>query len=194
VIYKHYIPGLGTYFRDIGDIGDDDGAAFARYGDARLDKAMQWLDETIARHPADKIESIQVFLLGFSRGATLARAFARRIQDRCHSDPARPGGHLWTSVKRPFSIGFLGLFDTVASVGIPASAGVELLVHRQEMGGTGAHAGAQAQQQRKRLGRTSLRSQGRSRPDPQPLGWSRGLGEESAGSARGGDAQCTSSR
>lgn len=133
-IYKHYIPGLGTYFRDIGDIGDDDGAAFARYGDARLEKAMQWLDETIARHPADKIETIQVYLLGFSRGATLARAFARRIQDRCQSDPAQRGGHLWTSVKRPFSISFLGLFDTVASVGIPASAGVGSLFIAKKWG------------------------------------------------------------
>src|SRR3990167_2469901 len=63
-IYRHYIPGLGTYFRDIGDIGDDDGSAFAKYGDARLDKAMQWLDDTVAKHPADKIESIQVSLFG----------------------------------------------------------------------------------------------------------------------------------
>lgn len=133
-VYKHYIPGLGTYFRDIGDIGDDDGAAFARYGDARLNKAMQWLDETIARHPADKIEAIQVYLFGFSRGATLARAFARRIQDQCQSDPAQPGGHLWPSVKRPFSIGFLGLFDTVASVGIPASAGVGSLFIAKKWG------------------------------------------------------------
>jgi hypothetical protein len=123
-IYAHYIPGLGTYFRDIGDIGDDDGAAFAKYGDARLDKAMQWLTETVAKHPADKIESIQVSVFGFSRGATLARAFARRIQARCHIDPNDTTQHLWPGVNKPFAIQFLGLFDTVASVGIPASAGI----------------------------------------------------------------------
>lgn len=123
-IYKHYIPGLGTYFRDIGDIGDDDGAAFARYGDARLAKAMQWLDETVAKHPADKIEAIQVSLFGFSRGATLARAFARRLQDRCQTARSRSSVHVWPGVGKPFAIQFLGLFDTVASVGIPASAGV----------------------------------------------------------------------
>ena len=123
-IHAHYIPGLGTYFRDIGDIGDDDGAAFAKYGDARLNKAMQWLDDTVAKHPADKIESIQVSVFGFSRGATLARAFARQIQSRCHLDPADISQHLWRSVNKPFAIQFLGLFDTVASVGIPASAGV----------------------------------------------------------------------
>lgn len=123
-IYKHYIPGLGTYFRDIGDIGDDNGAGFAKYGDARLDKALQWLDETIAKHPADKIESIHISVFGFSRGATLARAFARRVQDRCHVDPAGTNQHLWPGVNKPFAIQFLGLFDTVASVGIPASAGI----------------------------------------------------------------------
>ena len=123
-IYKHYIPGLGTYFREIGDIGDDDGAAFAKYGDARLDKAMQWLDETVVKHPVDKIEGIQVSIFGFSRGATLARAFARRIQARCVVDPLNASQHLWPSIGKPFAIQFLGLFDTVASVGIPASAGV----------------------------------------------------------------------
>ncbi|MDX9843134.1 MAG: DUF2235 domain-containing protein [Aquabacterium sp.] len=126
-IYKHYIPGLGTYFRDIGDIGDDDGAAFARYGDARLDKAMKWLDETIDRHSVDKIETIQIYLFGFSRGATLARAFARRIQERCQSNQEVPKQYIWPEVGKPFSIEFLGLFDTVASVGIPASAGLNSL-------------------------------------------------------------------
>lgn len=125
--YKHYIPGLGTYFRDIGDIGDDDGAAFAKFGDARLDKAMQWLDETIDRHPADKIESIQVYVFGFSRGATLARAYVRRIQDRCQQLSGQSGRYSWPKVGKPFSVEFLGLFDTVASVGIPASAGVHSL-------------------------------------------------------------------
>lgn len=125
-VYRHYIPGLGTYFREIGDIGDDDGSAFAKYGDARLEKAMQWLEETIAKHPADKIEEIQVSLFGFSRGATLARAFARRVQARC--EPASgPRRYLWPATRKPFVIQFLGLFDTVASVGIPASAGVDSL-------------------------------------------------------------------
>lgn len=126
-IYKHYIPGLGTYFRDIGDIGDDDGAAFAKYGDARLDKAIQWLDETIARHPADKIESIQVYVFGFSRGATLARAYVRRIQALCQQMSGQSGRYVWPKVGKPFSVEFLGLFDTVASVGIPASAGLHSL-------------------------------------------------------------------
>jgi Uncharacterized alpha/beta hydrolase domain (DUF2235) len=117
-IYAFYIPGLGTYFRQINDIGDDDGMAFGKYGDARLDKAMQWLKETVAQHPADKIVEIKISLFGFSRGAALARAFARRVDAICDDGG---GEKLWPSVKRPCSIYFMGIFDTVASVGAPAS-------------------------------------------------------------------------
>lgn len=119
-IYRFYIPGLGTYFKEIGDIGDDDGMAFGKYGDARLDQAMKWLDATIAKHPADKIESVNLAIFGFSRGATLARAFARRVNDRCAWDDGTRQGTL-RSIERPCEIYFLGLFDTVASVGLPAS-------------------------------------------------------------------------
>jgi hypothetical protein len=119
-IYAHYIPGLGTYFKDIGDIGDDDGMAFGKYGDARLDQAMTWLDATIAKHPSDKIESVNLAVFGFSRGATLARAFARRVNDRCKWE-AGQGQAMLSSIHRPCEIYFLGLFDTVASVGLPAS-------------------------------------------------------------------------
>jgi hypothetical protein len=121
--YAHYIPGLGTYFRKVGDIGDDDGMAFGKYGDARLDQAMKWLDESLAHHPSDKIEGIRLALFGFSRGATLARAFARRIQARCDWD-ADTGKATLRGPGSPCEIYFLGLFDTVASVGLPASASV----------------------------------------------------------------------
>lgn len=122
-IYAHYIPGLGTYFKDIGDIGDDDGMAFGKYGDARLNQAMKWLDDTIAKHPQDKIEAVNLSIFGFSRGATLARAFARHIHDRCTWDGARNEAKL-NSLGRPCEIYFLGLFDTVASVGLPASTSI----------------------------------------------------------------------
>ena len=84
---------------------------------------MQWLDESIAKHPAHTIQAIEVSLFGFSRGATLARAFARRLHERCNRAAAGAQGYLWPGVDAPFAIAFLGLFDTVASVGIPASAG-----------------------------------------------------------------------
>ena len=116
--YRFYIPGLGTYFRAVGDIGDDDGMAFGKYGDARLDKAMNWLKETIAKHPADKIIEIKLSVFGFSRGAALARAFVRRIEGECDE---KGGEHLWPGVNKACSVYFMGLFDTVASVAAPAS-------------------------------------------------------------------------
>ncbi|MDE2434547.1 MAG: DUF2235 domain-containing protein, partial [Burkholderiales bacterium] len=122
-IYRFYIPGLGTYFKDIGDIGDDDGMAFGKYGDARLDQAMKWLDDAIAKHPQEKIEAVKLAIFGFSRGATLARAFARRIDDRCAWDEARNEAKL-NSLGRTCEVYFLGLFDTVASVGLPASTSI----------------------------------------------------------------------
>lgn len=122
-IYRYYIPGLGTYFKEIGDIGDDDGMAFGKYGDARLDQAMKWLDATIAKHPADKIESVNLAVFGFSRGATLARAFARRVHGRCKWG-AEARQAMLRPIQRPCEIYFLGLFDTVASVGLPASTSV----------------------------------------------------------------------
>ena len=118
-VYAYYIPGLGTYFREIGDIGDDDGLTFGKYGDARLSQAMKWLDEAIAKHPADKIERIDLAVFGFSRGSALARAFVRRVQDRCNRP--RDASFIWPSVGKPCSVYFLGLFDTVASVALPAS-------------------------------------------------------------------------
>lgn len=118
-VYKFYVPGLGTYFRQIGDVGDDDGMAFGKYGDDRLDKAMEWLTHTVGKHPADKIIEIRLSVFGFSRGATLARAFVRRVQDLCHRKS--DGRFHWKAVDKPCTVYFLGLFDTVASVGLPAS-------------------------------------------------------------------------
>ena len=116
--YRFYIPGLGTYFRQVGDIGDDDGMAFGKHGYARLDKAMQWLKETVAKHPADKIIEIKLAVFGFSRGAALARAFARRVEAVCDE---KNGVHFWPGAGKPCNIYFMGIFDTVASVGAPAS-------------------------------------------------------------------------
>lgn len=119
-VYAHYIPGLGTYFREIGDPGSDFGKGFGARGEDRLAQAMKWLDETIAKHPADKIQSIALSVFGFSRGATLARAFARRVNECCAWQGKQA---IWPAVNKSLGITFLGLFDTVASVGMPASTG-----------------------------------------------------------------------
>lgn len=118
-----YVPGIGTYFREIDDPGSTDtGMAFARHGSARLDWALKEVDLRVARYPVDRLKEINIALFGFSRGAALARAFALRLaRQRISTGNASAEWH-WAKTKIPFRLRFMGLFDTVASVGFPASA------------------------------------------------------------------------
>lgn len=125
-LYKWYIPGIGTYFKDIGDDGNSTrGLAFGAQGQARLDWAMKQFDQALAYHvalannPTNKIAMIRVAAFGFSRGATAARAFARDFQKRCIQVA---GGWQWKQGGYPVRFNFLGIWDTVASVGLPMSA------------------------------------------------------------------------
>lgn len=114
-LYPIYVPGIGTYFKEVHDEGGTKaGNASGAKGDARLDWAMNQLDQAIA----GTRDTVHVALFGFSRGAALARAFARRLAKRCESR-----GGLWflKEPRRPIRLYFMGLFDTVASVGLAAS-------------------------------------------------------------------------
>jgi hypothetical protein len=120
-----YIPGIGTPFREIGDKGGDWKAATASGGQARLDWAWARLEEQIAKaaaranNPVNKIRMIHVAVFGFSRGAALARAFAVKLQAACQQVGS---GWVFTKGQYPIRLYFMGLFDTVASVGVPTSA------------------------------------------------------------------------
>lgn len=121
-----YIPGLGTYFSEIGDEGHTKfGRGFGHLGLERLNWAFKKFDEALkqaearAENPTNKILSIKVSVFGFSRGATAARAFVRDLALRC---TLKDGGYCLTQGNYPIEVLFLGLFDTVASVGVPMSA------------------------------------------------------------------------
>lgn len=125
--FSYYIPGIGTYFPAIGDDGGTSrGLGFGHMGQARLDWAFARFDEAVARaearaqNPTNKITGITVNVFGFSRGATLARAFVRDLAARCST--SADGSHRLSRGNHPIRIGFLGIFDTVASVGLPMSA------------------------------------------------------------------------
>lgn len=120
-IYRFYIPGVGTPFPEIGDKGGSASElAFGKGGDARLDWAMQQLENTINKHPPGKtLEEVQINAFGFSRGAAEARAFANRIQAKCQQ---KDGVWRWKACNLPLRFCFLGLFDTVASVGFVPTA------------------------------------------------------------------------
>jgi len=125
--YRIYIPGVGTYFREVGDDGGSTlGLVMARMGDRRLDWALKKFDELLQRHvaratsPANRIVEVNVAVFGFSRGAALARAFINRLV----SQRGTPGEKGWRlrSGNAPLRIRFMGLFDTVASVGLTLSS------------------------------------------------------------------------
>lgn len=61
-----------------------------------------------------RIELINLSVFGFSRGAAEARAFCNWLFEVC--EPVAGG---WEFAGIPIRLGFLGIFDTVASVGIP---------------------------------------------------------------------------
>lgn len=120
-----YIPGIGTPFREIGDKGGDWKSTVGLGGQARLDWAWRMYEGQVtaaaarANNPVNKIRMIHVAVFGFSRGAALARAFAVKLQQHC-----APVGAGWVTKqgRHPVRLYFMGLFDTVASVGVPTSA------------------------------------------------------------------------
>jgi hypothetical protein len=134
--YARYIPGIGTYFKDIGDPGGTTtGRGMGAYGQARLDWAFKELGtilraaEARANNPSNPITAVRISVFGFSRGSASARAFCRDLQRSCTGTRGNfklKGGALATSgisLKGgyPVEVYFLGIFDTVASVGLPLS-------------------------------------------------------------------------
>ncbi len=126
-LYSVYVPGVGTYFKEVGDKGGTiSGLGFGAEGQKRLDWALTQFDEKLARHlarannPSNNIIEINIAVFGFSRGAALARAFIRNfLAKRCTQTST---GLQLTQGKCPLRVRFMGLFDTVASIGAPMSA------------------------------------------------------------------------
>lgn len=63
-----------------------------------------------------RVELINLSVFGFSRGAAEARAFCNWLFEICE-----PVGGGWEFAGIPIRLSFLGIFDTVASVGLPNS-------------------------------------------------------------------------
>jgi len=130
-VFSFYLAGIGTLFKDR-EVDDPGGTLFGRgfgaQGQARLDFAFARLREKVqqaearAENPTNKICWIKVAAFGFSRGAASARAFCRDLQKRCTQDATSTTGWRLKQGRHPIEITFLGLFDTVASAGLPPSA------------------------------------------------------------------------
>jgi hypothetical protein len=124
--FSFYIPGIGTYFKEIGDKGHNKlGLGMGYMGQERLDWALKQFDDALsaaekrAENPTNKILGIKLSVFGFSRGATSARAFVRELSKRCTTTQ---GECRLKAGNYPMEVMFLGLFDTVASIGLPMSA------------------------------------------------------------------------
>ena len=107
IVQRWYIPGVGT-----GPGGEDrlvdQGFAFS-FG-KRIANAVTALENFLTNFPLCPVAEVDVF--GFSRGAAQARAFVNEVLRLTREDPGR-----WGGPAPRFS--FLGLFDTVGSVGLP---------------------------------------------------------------------------
>jgi hypothetical protein len=134
-VFRRYIPGIGTYFPEIGDNGKgpipvvDTHNGMGAMGQDRLDWAFAELKQIVteaearAQNPSNKILWLKLAVFGFSRGATLARAFVRDLLNPAKGMSQLQGDKLlWKSAGCLLSIEFMGLWDTVASVGLPMSA------------------------------------------------------------------------
>ncbi len=134
-IHRLYVPGIGTLFEEIGDKGKgpipvvDHHNGMGGMGQDRLDWAFNQLKKRIqlaearAQNPTNKISLIRLAVFGFSRGATLARAFIRDLFDAEKGFTFLNGDELrWKQGRYPLQVEFMGLWDTVASVGSPMSS------------------------------------------------------------------------
>lgn len=144
-VYARYVPGLGTYFKEIKDPGGTtSGKAFGAWGQERLTWAFKELSQILqkaearANNPSNKIVEVRISVFGFSRGAALARAFCRdllKTTNKQHGQFIVGAGPLSISPivlkgGYPIEVYFLGLFDTVASVGLPLSTNNFLIKRR----------------------------------------------------------------
>jgi len=175
-IFSYYMPGVGTRFKEIGELTESsEGKAFAKGGQARIvyallqvinaihivvlrkqlfsdkeagriaqaydqvtakldrekydtelsahasffEKYLGMLKAAVLANPKPNIPSVTLDVFGFSRGAAQAVAF-------CHVfDEILVSGNIATL---PAEINFLGLFDTVASVGVSASVAMTTIL------------------------------------------------------------------
>lgn len=89
------------------------GGAAAKFAVENSNSTFAEVNKVVAGHRLIKVINLSLF--GFSRGAALARAFSNRVITNCNR---RENTLLYDGY--PLRLNFMGLFDTVASFGVPA--------------------------------------------------------------------------
>jgi len=110
----------------------------AAHSNARIvfEQLLQRLHKSVAQHWPNRrtgrpakiapatVKTIYISLFGFSRGATQARAFTNWLQSLCKLDSQLVGAAGGMSLGGfPVQFDFLGLFDTVAAIGVGNTVG-----------------------------------------------------------------------
>ncbi|MCE6238009.1 T6SS phospholipase effector Tle1-like catalytic domain-containing protein [Acinetobacter pittii] len=88
----------------------------SKYANEKKVSSFAEVDKSLSQHRL--IKKINVSIFGFSRGAALARAFTNQFMWQCESDC---NGLTYGTGKYPIEFKFMGIFDTVASFGLPAT-------------------------------------------------------------------------
>jgi hypothetical protein len=88
------------------------GGIVAKYAAENRTRSFNDLNSILAKHRLIKVINLSIF--GFSRGAALARAFTNRLIAACKRE-----GDVLLYEGYPIRLSFMGLFDTVASFGVP---------------------------------------------------------------------------
>ena len=87
-----------------------------KYANEKKVYSFAEVDKSLSQHRL--IKKINISTFGFSRGAALARAFTNQFLWQCESDC---NGLTYGTGKYPIEFKFMGIFDTVASFGLPAT-------------------------------------------------------------------------
>lgn len=146
-LFAYYVPGIGTPFEDIKDRGagpipvltslldvrpSDINMGTGRLGQARLAWAFERVQEALTQRKCAEVTKLTLSVFGFSRGAALARAFLQQLTSPRGYWCKTVGNELrWKRGNILVEVNFVGLWDTVASVGIPMS-GSTILSTRSE--------------------------------------------------------------
>ncbi|MGA6136821.1 T6SS phospholipase effector Tle1-like catalytic domain-containing protein [Acinetobacter dispersus] len=87
-----------------------------KYANEKKVYSFAEVDKSLKQHRL--IKKINISTFGFSRGAALARAFTNQFMWQCESDC---DDLTYGTGKYPIEFKFMGIFDTVASFGLPAT-------------------------------------------------------------------------
>jgi RHS repeat-associated protein len=111
----HYISGPGSQTDIFAGMVDTTAGTTV---EARI--ATQWerLIQELAVRGKDKLDPLQIDIIGFSRGAAAARDFANRIANLTVNGRLSLRSPTGSVVSACINLRFLGLFDTVAQMGI----------------------------------------------------------------------------